>query len=87
MILILVGTCSPPTIMELTNGNIASTTPNAVVTQTNTRTLTCATGWLFADLYVSNVFTCTGLETYSPALQYCTGKCHIIVTGSSKHVS
>ena len=74
MILVLVGTCAPPTSMELMNGNIATITPNTVVTQPNTQTLTCVNGWYFSDSTTSKSFTCIGLETYDPSLEYCTGE-------------
>ena len=60
--------------MELTNGNIASITPNVVITQSNTRTLTCVNGWHFSDSTISKSFTCIGLETYNPILEFCTGE-------------
>ncbi len=71
---ISVATCTVPTPTQQTAWNISNMNPSSgVVTQTNTLTANCNNGWQFTDSSTSKVFTCTGLDTFTPVLEQCCG--------------
>ena len=55
------------------------TPSSGIIMETNTLTLNCENGWQFADSTTNKVFTCNGLNTYNPVMEYCTGDKYSII--------